>query len=379
MPVAVEDDDATGEQRAAGLRYEESGEGPDLVLLHGFGGCLEHWNPVVGKLATERHVVAVDLPGFGRSERWGRGRRFSIRHLVDRVEAFLDAVGLEAPAVAGNSLGGVVALELAKRRRASSVIVLSPAAFIDGASKLYVAGMLGGLQGIARSSRARSSTRRWRSGRSAGPSVDSWCVVPTISTRASCDRQRSRSDAGRPCCSMRSGSTTRSGRATTSTCRSPSRGAPTIVCCGPARYGGREASSPRRRLSRCRDAGTCRCPTTRSSSPRFSSTAAPDVRRSLVRSAALRSLRSVEFVERLRRTQLQAAGQQAGLVAAGEGATAPSRTPDGVATAIHARTERAKRTSEVETSRRVVGVDPNVAVGQVAAPDGRRRVAACRG
>jgi pimeloyl-ACP methyl ester carboxylesterase len=149
MPVAVEDDDAT-EQRAAGLRYEESGEGPDLVLLHGFGGCLEHWNPVVGKLATERHVVAVDLPGFGLSERWGRGRRFSIRHLVDRVEAFLDAVGLEAPAVAGNSLGGVVALELAKRRRASSVTVLSPAAFIDGASKLYVAGMLGGLQGIAR-------------------------------------------------------------------------------------------------------------------------------------------------------------------------------------------------------------------------------------
>jgi pimeloyl-ACP methyl ester carboxylesterase len=150
MPVAVGDDHATGEQRAAGLSYEESGEGPDLVLLHGFGGCLDHWNPVVGKLATERHVVAVDLPGFGRSERWGRGRRFSLGHLVDRVEAFLDAVRLDAPAVAGNSLGGVVALELAKRRRASSVTVLSPAAFIDGASKLYVAGMLGGLQSIAR-------------------------------------------------------------------------------------------------------------------------------------------------------------------------------------------------------------------------------------
>jgi acyl-CoA synthetase (AMP-forming)/AMP-acid ligase II len=53
---------------------------------------------------------------------------------------------------------------------------------------------------------------------------------------------------------------------------------------------------------------------------------------SLVRSAALRSLRSVELAERLRRTQHLAAGQQAGLVAAGEGATAPSRTPDGAAT-----------------------------------------------
>ena len=305
MPVAVEDDDATGEQRAAGLRYEESGEGPDLVLLHGFGGCLEHWNPVVGKLATERHVVAVDLPGFGRSERWGRGRRFSIRHLVDRVEAFLDAVGLEAPAVAGNSLGGVVALELAKRRRASSVTVLSPAAFIDGASKLYVAGMLGGLQGIARSSEPARRRGASRSGRSAA--VGGFLVRRPRRSRPEHPAIVGAVDSTRavPVASMRSGSTTRSGRATTSTCRSRSCGAPTIVCCGPARFGGREASSPRRRLSRCRDAGTCRCPTTRSSSPRSSSTAAPDVStltRSL-RCAPLLSVRS-SFVERLRRTQL---------------------------------------------------------------------------
>jgi pimeloyl-ACP methyl ester carboxylesterase len=159
MPVAVGDDasaaerraaGATGERRAAGLRYVLSGDGDDLVLLHGFGGCLEHWDPVVGKLAAGRRVIAVDLPGFGRSEAWGRGRRFSIGQLVDRVEVFLDAVGLHAPAVAGNSLGGVVALELAQRRRARSVTVLSPAAFIDGASKVYVAGMLGGLQSLTR-------------------------------------------------------------------------------------------------------------------------------------------------------------------------------------------------------------------------------------
>jgi pimeloyl-ACP methyl ester carboxylesterase len=149
--MAVGDEDVAADgQRAAGLRYEQSGDGDDLVLLHGFGGCLEHWDPVVGKLAAERRVIAVDLPGFGRSDAWGRRRRFSIGQLVDRVEAFLDAVGLQTPAIAGNSLGGVVALELAKRRRASSVTVLSPAAFIDGASKLYVAGMLGGLQSIAR-------------------------------------------------------------------------------------------------------------------------------------------------------------------------------------------------------------------------------------
>ena len=150
MPMAVGDDTATGERRAAGLRYEQSGDGDDLVLMHGFGGCLEHWDPVVGKLAAERRVTAVDLPGFGQSDSWGRGRRFRVRSLVDRVEAFFDELGLEAPAVAGNSLGGIVALELAKRGRTRSVTVLSPAAFIDAGSKVYVAGMLGGLQTLAR-------------------------------------------------------------------------------------------------------------------------------------------------------------------------------------------------------------------------------------
>src|SRR5687768_13791830 len=149
MPVAIGDAPPSGERRGAGLRYEQAGDGDDVVLMHGFGGCLEHWDPVIGKLAAERRVTAVDLPGFGQSDAWGR-RRFRIDSLVDRVEAFFDELGLEAPAVAGNSLGGIVALELAKRGRTRSVTVLSPAAFIDAGSKAYVAGMLGGLQTLAR-------------------------------------------------------------------------------------------------------------------------------------------------------------------------------------------------------------------------------------
>lgn len=147
MPVGTGDDAAS--LRAAGLRFEQSGDGDDLVLLHGFGGCLEHWAPVVEKLAGERRVTTVDLPGFGRSESWGRGR-FALRPLVDRVESFLDELQLESPAVAGNSLGGIVALELAKRHRCRSATVLSPAAFVDFGSKLYVAGMIGGMQTFAR-------------------------------------------------------------------------------------------------------------------------------------------------------------------------------------------------------------------------------------
>lgn len=150
MPVPLGDHIDTEAGRAAGMRYERCGDGDDLILLHGFGGCLEHWSPVVGKLAAERRVTTVDLPGFGQSDAWGWGRRFRVRTLVDRVEAFLDELGLDAPALAGNSLGGIVALELARRGRSRSVTVLSPAAFIDPGSKVYVAGVLGGLQTLSR-------------------------------------------------------------------------------------------------------------------------------------------------------------------------------------------------------------------------------------
>jgi pimeloyl-ACP methyl ester carboxylesterase len=131
------------------LNYERRGDGPALVLIHGFGGCWQHWDPVLDALAEKRDVIAIDLPGFGASPRWPRQRRFGIEPLVDAVERFIESLGLERPHVAGNSLGGIVSLELANRRAVRSATVLSPAAFVDGVSKLYVAGLLCGLQGLS--------------------------------------------------------------------------------------------------------------------------------------------------------------------------------------------------------------------------------------
>ena len=49
------------------LAYESHGSGPPLVLLHGTGSHRGMWDPVVGALARERRVIAVDLPGFAGS------------------------------------------------------------------------------------------------------------------------------------------------------------------------------------------------------------------------------------------------------------------------------------------------------------------------
>jgi pimeloyl-ACP methyl ester carboxylesterase len=103
------------------------GAGPPLVLLHGIGGEACVWDPVLDALAAGHDVLALDLPGFGRSAPLPDGVEPSPEALARAVAARLDAEGLADAHVAGNSLGGWVALELAKAGRARSVTGLCPA------------------------------------------------------------------------------------------------------------------------------------------------------------------------------------------------------------------------------------------------------------
>lgn len=92
-------------------RYLEAGEGPPLVLLHALGESALDWRWVLPDLARTNHVYALDLLGFG-----GSGKPavdYSPAFFARSVAAYLDALGVERTAVAGNSLGGLVALRLA--------------------------------------------------------------------------------------------------------------------------------------------------------------------------------------------------------------------------------------------------------------------------
>jgi pimeloyl-ACP methyl ester carboxylesterase len=131
-----------------GLVYERRGSGEPLLLLHGFGHSRRAWDPVMGRLAAERDVIAIDMPGFGASP-WPKGSPFGIDTLVAHIGAFLESIGVDLPHVAGNSLGGVVALELAKEDRVASATVLSPAAFISVAGSLYVGTVILGFQHLS--------------------------------------------------------------------------------------------------------------------------------------------------------------------------------------------------------------------------------------
>jgi pimeloyl-ACP methyl ester carboxylesterase len=71
-------------------------------------------------------VVAIDLPGFGESPRLPDRTAATPARLADAVESERDRIGFDAPALIGNSLGGWVALELARRGRVARSVVISP-------------------------------------------------------------------------------------------------------------------------------------------------------------------------------------------------------------------------------------------------------------
>jgi pimeloyl-ACP methyl ester carboxylesterase len=109
------------------LHHVRRGTGEPLILIHPLGGELVVWEPVLDRLASERDVIAVDLPGFGASAPLSNGAPPTPQSLAAAVGAFLTEVGIDRAHVAGNSLGGWVALELAKAGRALSVAGLSTA------------------------------------------------------------------------------------------------------------------------------------------------------------------------------------------------------------------------------------------------------------
>ena len=146
--------------------FERRGDGPPLLLMHGIGPRWQAWEPVIDLLAKERDVIAVDLPGFGASPPLPPGVPYDLGTVVTMLGEFIDELGLDRPHLAGNSLGGLFALEAADRGLARSVTALSPAGFFTPMQLRYAATVLrasrlgAGLPPAAMRWLARSPRRR---------------------------------------------------------------------------------------------------------------------------------------------------------------------------------------------------------------------------
>src|SRR6201996_7139585 len=119
------------------LNHRRSGSGEPLVLMHGIGSRWQMWEPVIERLAEHHDVIALDLPGFGASPMPPPGTAPGVDSLIRLTSAFLDELGVERPHVAGNSMGGLMALEMARRGLVRSATALSPAGFASRSEMTY--------------------------------------------------------------------------------------------------------------------------------------------------------------------------------------------------------------------------------------------------
>ncbi|MFG3273152.1 alpha/beta fold hydrolase [Streptomyces luteogriseus] len=140
---------ARGEQSVT-LSYTRRGSGEPLFLLHGIGHHRQAWEPVIPALAAERDVIAVDLPGCGDSPALPDGMAHDLPTMSAVLKALFGALEIERPHVAGNSLGGLLALDLARAQLVRSVTALSPAGFWNEAERRYAFTVLSTMRQIAR-------------------------------------------------------------------------------------------------------------------------------------------------------------------------------------------------------------------------------------
>jgi pimeloyl-ACP methyl ester carboxylesterase len=154
------------------VAYERRGTGSPLVLLHGIGHRWQAWEPVLDLLATRHEVIAIDLPGFGASPALTPGRTYDMPTAVELTASVFDYLGVDTPHVAGNSLGGVLSLELASRGLVRSATALAPAGFWTPGDRRWALSVLTALRATHRApERVRAAFVEWKLLRMASGSV----------------------------------------------------------------------------------------------------------------------------------------------------------------------------------------------------------------
>jgi len=128
----------------ATIAFDVAGDGPPVFFLHGLASSRQAWEPVTGLLASSFTCIRIDLRGHGES---GPGPDYALPSLVGDVRAVADQLGIEAPAVVGNSLGANVAAVYAALNPASAIVCVGQSLLRFGDFALLVQPYAQELQG----------------------------------------------------------------------------------------------------------------------------------------------------------------------------------------------------------------------------------------
>ncbi len=126
------------------LAYVEKGKGQTILFIHGLGENILHWRKVVDGLSASFHCIAVDLPGYGRSQ-WkiNTNGKDHLRFYAETVAEFLKKKKIKRVILAGHSMGGQIATVLAlQNKRVKKLILIAPAGletFTENEAKILIA------------------------------------------------------------------------------------------------------------------------------------------------------------------------------------------------------------------------------------------------
>jgi pimeloyl-ACP methyl ester carboxylesterase len=127
------------------IAFVEAGvdtDAPPLLLIHGVQDEADSWQRIIPALAQHRRVLALDLPGFGLSDK--RARRYGVPYYTSCVFAFLDALNIQKAALAGNSLGAMIAefAAITQPARVSALTLISGTVFMSHRPPAPLSGLL---------------------------------------------------------------------------------------------------------------------------------------------------------------------------------------------------------------------------------------------
>lgn len=102
------------------VNYKQVGEGPDVVLLHGWGQNIQMMEPIANNLDGYKFTI-IDFPGFGKSEE--PKEDWDIEKYTELVEKLLKELNIKNPIMVGHSLGGRIAINYSSRNKVSRVVL----------------------------------------------------------------------------------------------------------------------------------------------------------------------------------------------------------------------------------------------------------------
>ena len=117
------------------LYHTRTGSGAPLLLVHGLGGSTHSWDTISPALSREREVIAVDLPGHGKSTAEADSGTFE--GLARSLDRWIEQEKLAGVDLVGSSLGGRLVLEMARRGTAGAVVALDPGGFWKGWERTF--------------------------------------------------------------------------------------------------------------------------------------------------------------------------------------------------------------------------------------------------